>query len=224
MSINTWKTDEKPREKMYAAGAASLNDSELLAVILGSGTQKENAVELARTLLRAADNSLKGLSRLSFEDLCSIPGIGTAKACKIMAVFALATRTECETESPLPTISSAKDVVQILGPQMRNLKHEECWVLYLNRGNRLIAKERLSIGGVSSTVIDARIVIKKAVEKLASSIIIAHNHPSGNPRPGEMDRRQTRHLKEAAALLDIALLDHVIIAGNRFYSFSEENS
>ncbi len=224
MSINTWKTDERPREKMYAAGAASLNDSELLAVILGSGTKKENAVELARTMLRTANNSLKELSQFSIEDLCAIPGIGTAKASKIMATFALAMRAECETESPLPVISSAKDVVGILGPMMKNLKHEECWVLYLNKGNRMIAKERLSIGGVSATIIDARIVIKKAVEKLASSIIIVHNHPSGNPRPGEMDRRQTKHLREAVALLDIALLDHVIIAGNKFYSFADENS
>ncbi len=224
MSINNWKTEERPREKMYAAGAASLNDSELLAVILGSGTKNKNAVEVARTLLLTANNSLKTLSKLSFEELCAIPGIGRAKACKIMAVFALSARTECETEDPLPVITSARDVMNVLGPVMMGLKHEECWVMYLNRRNKLIAKERLSVGGINATVIDARIIIKKAVEKLASSIIIVHNHPSGNPQPGEMDRRQTQHLRDAAALLDIALLDHVIIAGNKFYSFSEENS
>ncbi len=224
MSISSWKTDERPREKMNAAGVVSLNDSELLAVIINSGTKDKSAVDVARTLLGSAGNSLRNLSRFSLEQLCAIPGIGAAKASKILAAFALASRAESETWETEPVIRSAEDVVKILGPLMRDLKHEECWVLYLNKGNRLISKERISIGGLSATIIDFRIVIKKAIEKLASSIVIAHNHPSGNPRPGEMDRRMTKQLREAAAVLDIALLDHVIISGNRFYSFSEENS
>ncbi len=224
MSICSWKIDERPREKMNAAGAGSLNDSELLAVIINSGTKDKSAVDVARNLLSTAGNSLRNLSQLSIEQLCTIPGIGKAKASKILAAFALASRVQSESAQSMPTIYSAKDVVRILGPLVRDLKHEECWVLYLNKGNKLIGKERLSIGGIAATIIDARIIIKKAVEKLASSIIIVHNHPSGNPRPGDMDRRQTRHLKEAASILDIALLDHVIIAGNQFYSFSEENS
>ncbi len=224
MSICSWKTDERPREKMNAAGVVSLNDSELLAVIINSGTKDKSAVDVARSLLGTAGNSLKSLSQFSLEQLCAIPGIGQAKASKILAAFALASRAESETSETSPVIKSAQDVVQILGPMVRDLKHEECWVLYLNKGNRLISKERLSVGGIAATIIDQRIVIKKAIEKLASSIIIVHNHPSGNPRPGEMDRKMTQHLRDAASLLDIALLDHVIISGSRYYSFSEENS
>ena len=156
------------------------------------------------------------------EKLCSIPGIGGAKASRLMAAFELAVRLQSENPEPKMRITASSSVCKIFSPLLRNLEHEECWVLFLNKANKVIAKEKVSTGGVSGTVLDPRLIIRKAVDKLASAIILVHNHPSGNPSPSELDRRQTRVLRDAAGLLDIALLDHVIIAGNRYYSFNDE--
>lgn len=221
MSISDWTKDERPREKMREVGASSLSNTELLAIIINSGTQTRNAVELARDLLAKCGNSLGRLSRLGLEDLCAVPGIGEAKAARMIATFELAARCEAETPESNSSITSSECVFRIFRPLLGKLQHEECWILYLNRANRIISKERLSSGGISATVMDTRIIIKKAVQKLASGIILVHNHPSGNPYPGEMDKRQTRLLKDAARLLDISLLDHVIIAGNNYYSFAD---
>lgn len=223
MGINEWKADDRPREKLYASGAASLSDSELIAILINSGTRHKSAIELARDILSMAGNSLNRLSGLSFEKLCSFPGIGSAKASRLMAMFELASRIQSESSGPSVPVTSSESVFRIFAPLLRNLSHEECWVVFLNRANKIISKEKISIGGISATVMDSRIIMKKAVEKLASGIILVHNHPSGNPIPSELDRKQTRLLKEAAGLLDIALLDHVIIAGNKYFSFCDEN-
>lgn len=223
MSINDWKIDDRPREKLCASGAASLSDSELLAILINSGTRDKSAIELAREILAIADNSLNGIHGLSLERLCSFQGMGKAKASRIIASLELAARLQCETSVPAMSITSSESVYRIFGPLLRNLNHEECWVIFLNRANRIISKEKVSTGGISATVMDSRIIIKKAVEKLACGIILVHNHPSGNPAPSELDRRQTKLLKEAAKLLDIALLDHIIIAGNKYFSFCDEN-
>lgn len=222
MKIKDWKSDERPREKMKQFGAISLSDAELLAILINSGTQELSAVELARTILSKCENSLNILSQSSFEVLCHHKGIGEAKAARLMALFELASRIEREAAPERETISSSKSVANIFVPLLKNLPYEECWVLYLNRANKIISKERISSGGVSSTVVDAKLIIKKAVEKLASSIILIHNHPSGNPYPGAHDKKQTTLLKEAASLFDIALIDHIIIAGKHYYSFSDE--
>lgn len=221
MNISKWNMDERPREKMMEKGASSLTNTELLAIIINSGTTTLNAVELSREILSLCGNSLRNLSKLSLEELLSINGIGKAKAARLVATFELAARSEAEVPSCNPVIHSSACVSKLIGPMLRNLRHEECWILYLDRGNKLIAKELLSKGGIAATIMDTRIIIKRAVDKLASGIIIVHNHPSGNPYPGEADKKQTRLLKEAAQLLDITLLDHVIIAGHRYYSFSD---
>lgn len=223
MSINDWKIDDRPREKLCESGAASLSDSELLAILINSGTKNKSAIELAREILAKAGNSLSRVPCFSIERLCSFQGMGKAKASRIMASFELAARLQSETAGPAMSITSSESVYRIFGPLLRNLNHEECWVIFLNRANRIISKEKVSTGGISATVMDSRIIMKKAVEKLASGIILIHNHPSGNPVPSELDRRQTKLLKEAARLLDIALLDHIIIAGNKYFSFCDEN-
>lgn len=222
MSINNWKTDDRPREKMSVLGAASLSDSELLAILINSGTRDKSAIDVAREILAKAGNSLNALAGMSKEKLCSITGIGEAKAARLMASFELSVRIQSEVPEPRASITASSSVSRIFTPLLRNLDHEECWVIFLNRANRIIAKERVSIGGVSGAVLDSRIIIRKAVEKLASAIILVHNHPSGNPHPSDMDRKQTRILRDAAGLLGISLLDHIIIAGNRYYSFSDE--
>lgn len=222
MSINDWKTDDRPREKMSVSGAASLSDSELLAILINSGTRNKSAIDVARELLARAGNSLNTVAGLSKERLCAIPGIGDAKASRLMATFELAARLQSESPEPVMSITASSSVYKIFSPILRNLEHEECWVIFLNRANRIIAKEKVSVGGISGAILDSRLIIRKAVDKLASAIILIHNHPSGNPYPSETDRRQTRLLRDAAGLLDIALLDHIIIAGNRYYSFSDE--
>ena len=222
-SIKLWDEDERPREKLISKGCSSLSNAELLAIVLRSGTPEKTALDMAREVLKLSSGKLKRLSEFSVEQYKSISGIGDAKAVSLMAIFELTRRMNSETEDNQPIIRESSTVMQIMGPILQNLPHEECWAIYLNRGNRLLSKERISIGGVDHTSIDIRIIVKKAVEKLASSVILVHNHPSGNRFPGEADRNQTVALKNALNVFDIALLDHIIVAGNKYFSFSDEN-
>ncbi len=222
LSIKQWQEEERPREKLRAKGAETLSDAELLAIIIGSGTKDQTAVDLARELISSCGNSLRELSKLAIEKLTEKKGIGPSKAISITAIFEIAKRFNIAEAKVLTQIQSSTYAANIISPLLRDLAHEECWVMYLNRANKLISKERLSIGGVSATVVDVRIVIRNALEKLASSIILVHNHPSGNPKPGENDKVQTRLLKDAAALFDISLLDHLIIAGDEYFSFADD--
>lgn len=222
-SIKLWDEDERPREKLISKGCSSLSNAELLAIILRSGTPEKTALDMAREVLKLSSGKLKRLSEFSVEQYKSISGIGDAKAVSLMAIFELTRRMNSETEDNQPIIRESSTVMQIMGPILQNLPHEECWAIYLNRGNRLLSKERISIGGVDHTSIDIRIIVKKAVEKLASSVILVHNHPSGNRFPGEADKNQTAALKNALNVFDIALLDHIIVAGNKYFSFSDEN-
>ncbi len=222
LKIKEWNENERPRERMLSNGADSLSDAELIAILLGSGTRNETAVDLARKILASADNNLRSLMCSNIEKLKEIKGIGNSKALAVAVVGELTKRiTETEARQ-LPNIKSSSSAAKLISPALRDLSHEECWVLYLNRANKLISKERLSIGGISATVVDVKIIIKNALEKLASSIILVHNHPSGNPYPGENDKNQTKLLKDAAAFFDISLLDHLIIAGDSYYSFADE--
>lgn len=220
--IKEWQKDERPREKMIRLGAGAIDNTELLAILLRTGNNTETAVDLARRLLTETGNSLNKLYGLSLAQLTKINGVGSAKALTILAAFELASRLQAEMPEENPQISTSASVAKIIAPALKHLPHEECWIMYLNRANRMIAKERVSIGGVSSTVLDIKIIIKKAVEKLASSIIVIHNHPSGNPYPGKQDEMQTKYLKEAASIFDISLLDHIIIAADKYYSFSDQ--
>jgi len=222
-SIKTWNEEERPREKLMLQGAAALSDTELLAILLGSGTQKQTAVDLARNLLAAGEGRLDALARKSARQLTDTPGIGLAKATSILATFELARRLAAELPEDELTIRTSETVARMMAPHLRDLPHEECWVLYLNRGRKLIGKEKVSVGGMGSTIMDIKIIVKKAVDRLASGIILVHNHPSGNPQPGEQDRRQTEAIRQAAAVFDIELVDHVIIGKKKYFSFSDEN-
>jgi DNA repair protein RadC len=222
LSIREWKEDERPREKLLAKGAESLSDAELLAIILGSGTKEETAVDLGRKILQLNDNNFRALAHVPVEKLMEIKGIGMSKAISIAAVMEINKRISVISAKVLADIRSSQNAAKLISPVLRDLPHEECWVLYLNRANKLISKERLSIGGLTATVVDVKFVIKGALEKLASSIILVHNHPSGNLHPGENDKLQTKILKDAASLFDITLLDHLIIAGDGYFSFADD--
>lgn len=223
MKIKELGMDDRPREKMAEKGLGALSNAELIATMVRTGSRKDNAVDISRMLLRSAGDSLITLSGMSVKQMCRTAGIGPGKAASVVAAFELGRRCAVE--------SSTIDKVSITDPAMiyrhmlhlmKGLAHEECWVIYLNRANYILGKERLSSGGTSSTVIDVKMIIKNALEMLASGIILVHNHPSGNPQPGSCDIKQTGILKKAAETFDISLLDHIIIADDRFYSFAEE--
>lgn len=222
-SIKNWQAEERPREKLLLSGAESLTNVELLAILLREGHKDKTAIDLARELLESANNSLSHLTQFSLDNYQKFRGLGKVKGATLMAAFELGRRVSSELPTAQPQIKTSETVYKIMAPSLKNLLHEECWVLYLNKANKLISKEKVSQGGLSSTVMDIKLIVKKAVDKLASSIILIHNHPSGNPVPGEQDKKQTRALKEAASYFDISLLDHVIIAGNKYFSFSDEN-
>ena len=207
---------------MATKGAEALSNAELLAIILHTGDSGRTAVDLGRELIDLAGGSLKDLAAMSPERMSSLKGIGPAKAVTIAAAVELGKRIALDRCEELPAVYSSRAVADMMLPQMNGLLHEECWVLYLNRANRLIGKERISVGGVSSTVMDIKIIAKKAVEKLAGSIILLHNHPSGNVVPSFEDKRQTLALRKAVSLFDIDLMDHIIVGNGRYFSFCDE--
>ena len=220
-TIKQWNSGERPRERMLQSGASSLSNAELLAILLRSGNGPQcNVLDLSRVVLAASGGSLGGLCAMGPDALMKIEGMGEAKVCSLLAAFELGRRVACESLKSVPVTSSA-EAVALMRPLLSNLNHEECWVLYLDRGNKLISREKVSSGGVSSTVMDPRIIMRKAVEKLASGIIVFHNHPSGNPRPGKTDNISTESLRKAAVLLEISLLDHIIIGADSYYSFCD---
>lgn len=221
-AIKQWQTEERPREKMATKGAEALSNAELLAIILHTGDSGRTAVDLGRELIDLAGGSLKDLAAMTPDRMSSLKGIGPAKAVTIAAAVELGKRIAQDRCEELPAVYSSRAVADMMIPQMSGLLHEECWVLYLNRANRLIGKERISMGGVSSTVMDIKIIAKKAVEKLAGSIILLHNHPSGNVIPSNEDKRQTLALRKAVSLFDIDLMDHIIIGNSRYFSFCDE--
>lgn len=220
-SIKSWSLDDRPREKLIEKGAQTLSNAELLAILLGSGSREESAVDLAKRILKYAQNNLTDLGRLGIEDLIQFKGIGEAKAVTLCSAFEIARRRKAEVIEKVK-ISSAQDVYNELSPFVSDLNHEEFWVLYLNRANVVLRKEKISSGGVSGTVVDNKIILKKALLNLASSIVLVHNHPSGNLKPSQQDKKVTQKMKSACELLEINLLDHLIIAGNSYYSFADE--
>lgn len=220
-SIKTWSVDDRPREKLIEKGAQSLSNAELLAILLGSGSRDESAVDLAKRILNYAQNNLATLGRLGIEDLMQFKGVGEAKAVALCASFEVAKRRKEEVVES-EKITSAHDVFLKLSPYISDLNHEEFWVVYLNRGNNILRKEKVSSGGLTGTVVDQKIILKKALLYLASSIILVHNHPSGNLKPSLADKKVTQKIKSACEMLEINLLDHLIIAGNAYYSFADE--
>lgn len=223
MKLNELCKEEMPREKMVAKGAEALTDIELLAILLRIGRDGMNVLDLSRELLRSADGRLGALSRMTIEDLCCIKGIGTSKAVAIAAAFELGRRAAVEQGfRSRAAMSSPQAVFRLMYPLVKSIEHEECWALLLNKSNRLISKELLSRGGHESTIIDNRMVIRKALEKKATGVILVHNHPSGVPTPSAEDIRQTQALTKALRTCDLHLLDHVVIGDNAYYSFADE--
>lgn len=222
LKIKDWSPDDRPREKLMQRGRSALTDAELIAIILGSGTATTNVVDVARQILAKANHNLHELARLSVKDLMKIRGIGIARAVTIVAAMELGRRRSDKDQDEKPRITCSKDVFELLRPVLMDISHEEFWVLLLNRANRVIKTLQISQGGVSGTVADPRIIFKSALEELASGIILAHNHPSGNLVASQADRELTRKLKEGARLLDVQVLDHVILAGQKYYSFADE--
>ncbi|MEN8156064.1 MAG: DNA repair protein RadC [Bacteroidota bacterium] len=220
--MKTWAVEERPREKVMANGIQYLSDAELLAILVGSGTRNITAVELARKILRGVGNSLHELGRQSVNDLLKIKGVGPAKAISVMAAMELGRRRAGMHQPEKTPIKSSETVFSLFHPLLGDLDHEEFWLLMLNRANKILGRFKVSQGGLSGTVIDTRIILKKALDNLASSIIVCHNHPSGNNQPSDADVKITEKLKKAAEMLEIKLLDHVIIADKSYFSFADE--
>lgn len=221
LKITEWAIEDRPREKLVRKGTSSLSDAELLAILISSGTKDKSAVDLGRELLGIANNNLNTLGKLAISDLRKIHGIGLARAVTIAAALELGRRRKHSEVEYIPQIRSSKDVSDIFQPILSDLLHEEFWILFLNRSNKVISKMKLSQGGVSGTVTDVRMIMKHAVECLASGIIVCHNHPSGNLNPSESDSKITQKIKEAGNLMDIQLLDHLIISDKEYYSFAD---
>lgn len=222
LKIKSWSPEDRPREKLLAKGTPVLSDAELVAILLGTGTSTVSAVELAKRVLQTVDNNLHELARLSVADLMRVKGIGEAKAISIIAALELGRRRRDADTEEKPRISGSIDAFQILKPHLQDIRHEEFWVLLLNRANRVIKKNQISQGGVAGTVADPKIIFKLALSELASGIILAHNHPSGNLTASQADIDLTKKLKEAGKLLEVQVLDHLIVAGQKYFSFADE--
>lgn len=223
MKIKDLFRDERPRERLLKHGAGSLSNVELLAILMRTGTRKLNAVELARKLLEDSEGKIGNIAAMSIDKLLKLNGVGPAKAAALAASFELGRRCALENVSgKRKSITSPAMVYRLMIPHMKTLDHEECWALYLNRSNHLIGKEMMSSGGLESTIMDCKSIVRKALEKKASGLILVHNHPSGSPLPGVADIRQTQSLKAALMTCDISLLDHVVIAESSYYSFADE--
>lgn len=221
-TLKSWAVQERPREKVMANGIQYLTDAELLAILMGSGTRNTTAVDLARNILGGAENNLQELGRKSITDLQKIKGVGPAKAISVLAAMELGRRRSGTLQMEKIPVKSSETVFSLFHPIMGDLDHEEFWLLMLNRANRVLGRFKVSQGGLSGTVIDTRIILKKALDNLASSIIVCHNHPSGNMQPSDADVKITEKLKKAAEILEIKLLDHIIIADKSYFSFADE--
>lgn len=222
LSIKSWSVDDRPREKLRDKGRSVLSDAELIAILIGSGTKNESAVDLAKRILASVNNDLNMLGQLGVSDLIKFKGIGEARAITIVAALELGRRRKSSMQSKTEKITSSTDSFNVLYPYLADLDHEQFYVLLLRRNNSVIDTIRISQGGVSGTVVDPRLVFKPAIDKLASAIILAHNHPSGNLNPSQSDMKITKSLVEAGKILEISVLDHIIIVGKEYTSFADE--
>ncbi len=219
--ITNWAEDDKPREKLMLKGKSALSDAELIAILIGSGSRNESAVELSKRILGSVDNNLNALGKLSITQLTTFKGIGEAKAISIVAAMELGRRRRGEEVLELKKITSSKSIFELMQPIIGELSHEEFWVLYLNNSNKVISKSQLSKGGITGTVVDVRLVFKSALEIGAIGVVLCHNHPSGGLTPSDADKQITKKLKFAGESLDIKVLDHLIVTENNYFSFSD---
>ncbi len=222
-TIREWSIDDRPREKMLIKGEQSLSNAELLALLIGSGNQGESAVHLMQRLLASVENNMAKLHKMALEKLMDWKGIGPAKAVKIKAALEIGKRIQLETPMEQLNCAQSKDAYRLFQPVLSFLEHEEFWVAYLNQQNHVIIHQCLSKGGIASTTVDVRLVLKKALEVGATALILAHNHPTGNLVPSQADRQLTAKIRKAAKVIDIQLLDHLIVSENGYFSFADEN-
>ncbi len=220
-NIKSWAEEDRPREKMKMKGYSALTDAELVAIILGSGSRNESAVQLAQRMLLDNDG-LEGLAKKDINHFKKYKGIGDAKAITLAATLELGRRRKEGVIVQKPKISSSNDAFMLMGAQLADLPYEEFWMMCCNRRNQVIWTERISRGGVAGTVVDAKIIFKIALEHLSSGILLFHNHPSGQTIPSDQDKQITRKIAQAAKLLDMNLLDHLIIGGKTYFSFADE--
>ncbi len=214
--------DERPREKLLSKGASALTEAELLAILIGSGYEEKSAIDLARDILKTNGNMLHELSRLDTRDWLQIKGIGEGKAATLLASFELGRRRRLELAIDRKRVECSKDAFEFLFPYLGDLHHEEFWILLLNRGNNVIAVKKVSEGGLSATLVDPKRIFGAALQHHANSIILAHNHPSGNIAPSEEDKKITRRLRLIGQDLELSVIDHLIISGNVYFSFADE--
>lgn len=220
--IKSWAEDDRPREKLLLKGRSALSDAELIAILIGSGNSKETAVEVARNILGDVNMNLVELGKLSVNDLMKHKGIGEAKAITIVAALELGNRRRESEAVQREKIITSKDAFEIFSRELSDKPNEEFWILLLNRANKIIGRQRISEGGVAGTVVDAKKVFKPAIENFASSIILGHNHPSGNMKPSNEDISLTKKLSQAGSNLDVKVLDHIIVTDNGYFSFADE--
>ena len=217
--ITNWSEDDRPREKLMLKGKSALSDAELIAILIGSGNRNESAVDLSKRILSGVNNNLNALGKLSMASLIEYKGIGEAKAISIIAALELGRRRRTEDAVELVKITSSKAIFELMQPIVGELPHEEFWIIYLNNSNKVLSKSQLSKGGITGTLVDVRIVFKKALELGATALILCHNHPSGTLVPSEADKHITKKLKLAGESLEVKVLDHVIVTENSYFSF-----
>ena len=222
LKISEWAEEDRPREKMASLGAETLSNAELLAILIGSGSTKESAVELMKRILADCNNNLNTLGKRNISELCVYNGIGEAKAISILAACELGKRRQMETAEERPDLGTATRIYNHMRPVMQDLDVEEFWVLLLNQHYRLIKKIRISHGGITETAVDIRIIIREAVLANATILAVCHNHPSGNISPSRQDDELTRSIKRACELMRIHFLDHVIVTDGQYYSYHEQ--
>lgn len=222
-SIKHWAEEDRPREKLLSKGNQALSNAELLAILISTGSKEESAVELSKKILHSVGNNLNQLGKKSVYQLSSsFRGIGKAKAIAIIAALELGRRRKLEEALKRKKITTSEDAFLIFHPILSDLPYEETWVLFLNRANRVVDRKKMSIGGIGSSVVDVKMIMKEAVACLASAIVLVHNHPSGSCTPSEPDREVTQRLKDACTIFEVTLFDHLIIAGDSYFSFADE--
>lgn len=221
-SIKNWATDDRPREKLLTKGASSLSNSELIAILLNNGSKSKSAVELGKEILKLGQDNLNELGKLTLKDFRKIKGVGEAKSVTIVAALELGRRRQASASLEKTVVRSSREIAEYLQALIKDYSHEVFAVIFLNRANKINHFEIISRGGITGTVADPRVILKKALEEEATSLILCHNHPSGNLKPSLADEELTRKIKEAASYMDIKVIDHIIVSEDGYYSFADE--
>ncbi|MEO1260807.1 MAG: DNA repair protein RadC [Bacteroidota bacterium] len=224
LPITAWAEDDRPREKLQRLGRHVLSDAELIAILLGSGSRNESAVALSKRILQSVNNNLNQLGKQTLAELMKFKGIGEAKAITIAAALELGRRRQASVFIERPVITCSRDAYLVMAPSLVDHPHEEFWMLLLNKSNKVIGKIQMSTGGTSATIVDIKILFRKAIEGQATSIVVCHNHPSGRLRPSEADLDLTKKIKESGKILGVHLLDHLIIGDGGYFSFADEGA